>query len=168
MTILAIIGGFLGLHIKGALDYYRLRSDVGSLATEIRRLQVEALSRHAEMTLELFVDKTTGKISYKSSTDEVVDEINKKRPVAFLGANSLQFLGYKDDKDPKLEPIFQLTRSDSSDKKLTFRVSHAGRVEPLGFLQFSANSQVAQEEAISIDLHRPLFISIQHIQFGQS
>lgn len=119
LSILLVIAGMVGVHVKGAIDHHRFQSSVDQFAIQLREMQALAVSYQSDMEVE--VSKNNGLLSYLRKSDEPISILSAAR-VSLKGVNNVLFNEKKNDA-----------------VKLTVLAS--GRIEPAGVLHFQQGDE---------------------------
>ncbi|HEY5260449.1 MAG TPA: prepilin-type N-terminal cleavage/methylation domain-containing protein [Rhabdochlamydiaceae bacterium] len=134
LLILSIAAGTIGIRIVDALSSHRFHLGVGEFASQVKELQLLAMTHRADMELHLFKDKEEWKYQNKSEPSLKVGVL--MNPLSLGGASTVKLNG-------------KIVSS------LPFQIYSTGRVEPAGVLEFQRD-----EEKIWIDMREPLHIKI--------
>lgn len=133
LSILLLVAGVVGWHVKGAIDHHRFQSSVDRFAVQLRELQALAMSYQSDMEVEFSRD---GKLlSYSRNTDEPLSILSRSL-VSLEGVTGVLFNGKKKD-------------------ALRLAVLSSGRIDPPGVLHFQQNG-----ESLWVDFSTPLLVKV--------
>ncbi|NGX39795.1 MAG: hypothetical protein KR126chlam1_01128 [Chlamydiae bacterium] len=134
IAILSMVASVLGLQIRNMVTAHYFQKSVDSLLTDLRKLQIIALSDRSDLTLK--INCQDGKYSYEVMSDDPIPCLLPKK-------GSLQ--GVK-------KISFSKKRIRSS---LELKIFSSGRVEPKGVLSFYPDEK---DKPLFIDTGGPLRI----------
>ncbi len=134
LLILAAAAGAVGIRIVSALSSHRFHVSVGDFVSQVKELQLLAMTHRTDMELRIFKDR--GEWKYQTKIEPSLKVGCLTTPFS-LGAAAEVVL------DGKAFPALPLS------------IFSSGRIEPRGVLEFRC-----REESIWVDMREPLHIKI--------
>lgn len=134
LLILSVAAGAIGMRIVDALSTHRFHLAVGEFTSQVKELQLLAMTHRADMELHLFKDQ--GEWKYQ----------NKSEPSLKVGSSAAPF---------SLSGSRAILLNGKTLTALPLQIYSSGRIEPTGVLEFQAD-----EEKIWVDVREPLHIKI--------
>ena len=134
LLILAVAAGAVGIRIVDALSSHRFHVSVGDFTSQVKELQLLAMTHRTDMGLQIFKDR--GEWKYQT----------KIEPSLKLGCSTYPF---------PLSGTAHITLDAKPFSSLPFSIYSSGRIEPRGVLEFRDG-----EESIWVDLRESLHIKI--------
>lgn len=138
IALLGMLAGLVGWQLKKMVHLHHFRGSVALFLEEMQKLQIVALSRRCDLTVE--IKEEMGKWSYFMKTDEPIQLYGKERKIELEGVQEISF----NQKFPT---------------RFSFAISPAGRIDPPTEIQFfSAEKEEENQEKITVDLKHPLIV----------
>ncbi len=134
LLILSVAAGAIGMRIADALSTHRFHLAVSDFTSQLKELQLLAMTHRADMELRLFKDKEEWKYQ------------NKSEPSLKVGSSAAPFL---------LSGSQMVFLDGKTFTELPLQIYSSGRIEPHGVLEFQTET-----EKIWVDMREPLHIKI--------
>lgn len=134
VAILSIVAGVMGWQIKKMIDRSRAERSVANFATQLRTLQLVAMSYQSDVRIDLFFDPQ-GKLFYKQIADDP--------RLRFIPETLKQING-----------IETLQKGGKEEKRITLYLFSSGRIEPQELLAFKGDA------TLWIDLRQPIQVKL--------
>ena len=140
LMILSIVAGFLGVHVKDAIDQHRFHNSVARMKLELQKMQMFALSHQCDFKVSIF--KKDQNFFFRAFTDEprISKEACKKNLLA--GVSKISIEGQKETTN------FQMN------------IYSSGRIEPAMIMGLHRKEIDDEMHSLWLDLKQPIQIKI--------
>lgn len=134
LFILSVAAGAIGMRIVEALSTHRFHLAVGEFTSQVKELQLLAMTHQTDMELHIFKEK--GEWKYQNKVEPSLKIGARTAPASLNGTSVIKLEG-------------------KTFAALPFTLYTTGRIEPKGVLEFQGD-----DEKVWVDLREPLHIKI--------
>lgn len=140
LMIVGIAAGFLGVHVKDAIETHRFRNSIAQLKLEMQKFQVLAISHQSD--LEVSIYKKKNGFFYKATTEEPKISDYACKENALAGVSRLSVNGLQEA------------------ESLQMIVYSSGRIEPLQVIGFHRRDINEDAGSLWLNMKQPLQVKI--------
>jgi hypothetical protein len=140
LMILSLAAGFLGIHVKDAIEIHRFRNSVARLKIELQKLQMLALCHQSDLKISIY--KKKNELYYKASSEEpgISEYACQENKLGGISKLSL---------DGRKETV-----------SLQMHIYSSGRIEPLCVVGFHRRDLEDEIGSLWLNLTQPVQIKL--------